>query len=198
MCSLRSQYADLFTDFPRAPSHESQNLHQWNWSFLFLPSLFWGCVHILQSQISAFYYFISNGCFFYGWCSPAGWAAKLPGWRSNPIVNLVGPHWNLLSPGPIWSNLIRVRKVPTREQARLYTHRCSFIDAGAPIIHASKKLQINARDMTTIQLAVYTCAPSISLQLQQQWEKCTRQWNKIAVLENNIKNSCVGRQGGWV
>jgi len=30
--------------------------------------------------------------FFYGWCSPAGWAAKLPGWRSNPIVNLVTNH----------------------------------------------------------------------------------------------------------
>ena len=45
-----------------------QNL--WFWSFLFL-------------------YFKSYGCGFYGWCSPAGWAAKLPGWRSNPIVNLV-------------------------------------------------------------------------------------------------------------
>jgi len=23
------------------------------------------------------------GCFFDGWCSPATWTGKLPGWRSN-------------------------------------------------------------------------------------------------------------------
>jgi len=29
------------------------------------------------------YYLRANGCFLYGWCSPATWTVKLPGWRSN-------------------------------------------------------------------------------------------------------------------
>jgi len=63
----------------------TQNYRQSDWSFLFLPSLFWGCIHFFPETNWWFlsFYLKAYGCFLYGWCSPATWTVKVLGWKSN-------------------------------------------------------------------------------------------------------------------
>jgi len=68
--------------------HWHTNYWQSDWRFLFLPSLFWGCLQFFSETNLWFlsFYVRAHGCFLYGWWSPATWTRFTRFTRIRPSV----------------------------------------------------------------------------------------------------------------